>query len=529
MRHLILDSAVFILEAGSFDLGINLGEDILIGSGNEQCFGSEVILDTNIDDSLAETEFEWYKDGILLEDENSSTLVVTTDGEYSVDVWLSENCASNDSILVEFFLPEQVGDLPILNSCDNFEIDGNGIFNLDQQNDNIISQLTSTEFTITYYESEEDAINYINNIENQSAYSNIIPFSQQIFARIVPDSNPNCFSVGNFLIETISPPDIIVPTALEECDDDYDGIVSFFDLSEKTDEVLNGQTGIIVSYHETIEDAENNANSITDLYTNTTADNQTIHVRLEDNETGCAATTTLELIVNSIPEITTPPVLEVCDANYDGITTIDLSSLDDNILNGQTGITVTYYETQEDADNATNVLPTEYQNSNPNTQELIVRLEDDVTGCYSTTTQGIIVNVPGVIEVTDYELCDYTNPGDLTEVFDITTKDDEIINGQNVSLSYFTSFSDSQDNINALSTAALTNYSNTDSASETIFIRLEQNETGCLSFGSFNVTVNPLPNVIENTDLVQCDIDDVQDGISIYNLEEAAEKSCHRR
>ena len=133
------------------------------------------------------------------------------------------------------------------------------------------------------------------------------------------------------------------------------------------------------------------------------------------------------------------------------------------------------------------------------------------------------MNIPGVIEVTDYELCDYTNPGDLTEVFDITTKDDEIINGQNVSLSYFTSFSDSQDNINVLSTAALTNYSNTGSASETIYIRLEQNETGCLSFGSFNITVNPLPNVIENTDLVQCDIDDVQDGISIYNLEEAAE------
>ena len=60
------------------------------------------------------------------------------------------------------------------------------------------------------YESEEDAINNINNIENQSAYNNIVPFSQQIFARIVPDSNPNCFSIGNFLIETINPPDIIV-------------------------------------------------------------------------------------------------------------------------------------------------------------------------------------------------------------------------------------------------------------------------------------------------------------------------------
>ena len=517
-----LDSAVF-LEAGSFDLGINLGEDILVGSGNEECVGNNIILDTQIDETLEETIYNWYKDGAILDDENSSTLVVSETGTYSVDVIISENCTTSDEILVEFYIPEEVNNLPTLNSCDNFIVDGDGIFDLNEQNINIINQLTSDEFTITYYESEEDAISDLNAIDNPGSYENSVAFSQTIFTRIVPDSNPNCFSVGDFLIETISPPDIIVPTALEECDDDYDGIVSFFDLSEKTDEVLNGQTGIIVSYHETIEDAENNANSITDLYTNTTADSQTIHVRLEDNETGCAATTTLELIVNSIPEITTPPILEVCDANYDGITTIDLSSLDDTILNGQTGITVTYYETQEDADNATNVLPTEYQNSNPNTQELIVRLEDDVTGCYSTTTQGIIVNIPGVIEVTDYELCDYTNPGDLTEVFDITTKDDEIINGQNVSLSYFTSFSDSQDNINALSTAALTNYSNTDSASETIFIRLEQNETGCLSFGSFNVTVNPLPNVIENTDLVQCDIDDIQDGISIYNLEEAAE------
>jgi hypothetical protein len=254
-----------------------------------------------------------------LDDENSSTLVVSETGTYSVDVIISENCTTTDEILVEFYIPEEVENLPTLNSCDNFEIDGNGIFDLDQQNDNIISQLTSNEVTITYYESEEDAINNINNIENQSAYSNIVPFSQQIFARIVPDSNPTCFSISSFLIETINPPDIIVPTALEECDDDYDGIVSFFDLSEKTDEVLNGQTGIIVSYHETIEDAENNANSITDLYTNTTADNQTIHIRLEDDESGCAATTTLELIVNSIPEITTPPILEVCDANYDGI------------------------------------------------------------------------------------------------------------------------------------------------------------------------------------------------------------------
>ena len=123
----------------------------------------------------------------------------------------------------------------------------------------------------------------------------------------------------------------------------------------------------------------------------------------------------------------------------------------------------------------------------------------------------------------DYPLCDYTNPGDLIEVFDITSKDEEIINGQDVTLTYYNSLEDAQANVNALTVEALSSYSNDDSTSETIFIRLEQNATGCLSFGSFDIIVNPLPNVIENTDLVQCDIDDVQDGISIYNLEEAAE------
>ena len=517
-----LDSAVF-LEAGSFDLGVNLGDDILLGSGNEECIGNEIILDTQIDNSLENISFNWYFNGGIISDENSSTISISETGVYSTEVILSENCTATDEILIEFYIPEVVNSLPALISCDNFQIDGFGIFDLNEQDSNIINQLSSNEFIITYYESEENAIIDSEPIIESSSYQNINPFSQTIYSRIIPNSNPNCFSISTFQIETIIPPDVIIPTALEECDDNYDGIVSYFNLSQKTDEVLNGQTGVSVSYHESLDDAENNVNPITDLYTNTSPDFQIVHVRLEDIETSCIATTTLELIVNPIPDIITPPIFEACDSNYDGITTFNLSSLDEIILNGQTGITVSYYETQEDAENAINVLPAEYQNSNPNTQELIVRLENDITGCYSTTTQGLIVNIPAVIEVADYEQCDYTNPGDLTEVFDITTKDDEIINGQNASVSYFTSFSDSQNNINALSNAALTNYSNTTSASEIIYIRLEQNETGCLAFGSFNVTVNPLPNVIENTDLVQCDIDNIQDGISIYNLEEAAE------
>ncbi len=321
-------------------------------------------------------------------------------------------------------------------------------------------------------------------------------------------------------------PEVIIPDPLQECDDDYDGFVSFFDLSQKTEEILNDQEGVTVSYHETLEQAENNLSSIDGLYTNIEEDGQIIYVRLEDDETGCISTTTLELIVNPIPEIIPPTILEVCDANYDGVTTIDLTLLDDDILNDQEGINITYHLLPEDANTGENTIvnPEAYQNlTSPFTQELNVRLENETTGCYSTTTQGIIVNIPATINVSDYEQCDYIDSGDLQEIFDITTKDDEIINGQNVTLSYFTLFEDSQNNINALSNEELIAYENTAAASETIYIRLEHNITGCLSYGNFNITVNPLPVVDLTTDLVQCDIDDIQDGKTTFNLEEAAE------
>ena len=66
-------------------------------------------------------------------------------------------------------------------------------------------------------------------------------------------------------------------------------------------------------------------NPIVDLYTNTTADSQNIIVRLEDDITFCFATTTLELVVNPIPEVITPPIIEVCDDDYDGISTFEFN------------------------------------------------------------------------------------------------------------------------------------------------------------------------------------------------------------
>ena len=57
-----------------------------------------------------------------------------------------------------------------------------------------------------------------------------------------------------------------------------------------------------------------------------------------------------------------PAYRGINDDDYDGIGSYDLSTLDET-LDGQTGVSISYYESQEDADNATNVLDVNYQNT----------------------------------------------------------------------------------------------------------------------------------------------------------------------
>ncbi len=101
------DIAVFI-EAGSFDFGaIDLGEDILLGSGDAQCEGTIITLDSGVTDPDA--TFEWFKDGVLIPGENSSTLDVSTTGVYTVEVTFgAAECVGSDDILVEFFANPEV-------------------------------------------------------------------------------------------------------------------------------------------------------------------------------------------------------------------------------------------------------------------------------------------------------------------------------------------------------------------------------------------------------------------------------------
>ena len=60
--------------------------------------------------------------------------------------------------------------------------------------------------------------------------------------------------------------------------------------------------------------------------------------------------TEFDLIVDPIPLTTVLTPLEECDDDSDGLTEFTLTDKDTEALNGQTGLSVSYYLTQSDAE-----------------------------------------------------------------------------------------------------------------------------------------------------------------------------------
>ncbi|WP_452222546.1 hypothetical protein, partial [Lacinutrix chionoecetis] len=105
---------------------------------------------------------------------------------------------------------------------------------------------------------------------------------------------------------------------------------------------------------------------------------ETIWVRVEDNATGCYKTVALELIVNPLPVLVQPDPLELCDINNPGdeVEEFNLEDANTQILNGQTGITLTYFTTQAGADtNDANVQIFSPYTNVVNPQTIYVRAE----------------------------------------------------------------------------------------------------------------------------------------------------------
>ncbi len=272
------------------------------------------------------------------------------------------------------------------------------------------------------------------------------------------------------------------PNDLVVCDDNNDGF-SEFDLCSQDAFILDGQTGLTISYHDNLPDSETGNAPLPCIYTNT-GNPQTIYVRIEDDSTGCFKISTFDLIVNPLPVANQPPNLEVCDDDGDGFNEFDICAQDAIVINGQTGVTVTYHGSQADADGGVSALACLHTNSTAGGQDIFVRVEDDATGCFSTTFFELIVNpLPNTNQPSDLMECDPDEDG--VAEFNLGAQTDVIVDDQNnVSVTYHDSQVDAEGGVDALPNI----YENT-SDPQTIYVRVEDTETGCYTIVTFMISI----------------------------------------
>ena len=366
---------------------------------------------------------------------------------------------------------------------------------------------TPADFALTYHTTQGDADSGNNPIVNTANYTNVTN-PQIIYIRLVSNTN-GCVTTGVFNISVEFPPvlDPMYDNELTQCDDldaNYmeanDGITSF-DLTVEDIEIT-GPTNVswIVTYYETLADAQADTNAIPDptAYTNTMTGPQTVYVRVTDNDTGCFSFTTVTIRVLPNPSPSPDPAdLELCDAMdivgpNDLLEVFDLTQNEAFIINGEVGVTASYYITQEDAVMGNNAIadPTMHTNEAPaapgvavTPQTIYVRLTNGTdptglagTGCYSLVSFDVIVNpLPVVTAVADYVICELMT--DDVADFDLETMTAAILNGQDPAIftvTYHETQMDADIAMNALSSP----YTNT-SDPQTIFVNITNTVTGC--------------------------------------------------
>ncbi|MDP3312487.1 T9SS type B sorting domain-containing protein [Lutibacter sp.] len=237
----------------------------------------------------------------------------------------------------------------------------------------------------------------------------------------------------------------------------------------------------------------------------------------------------VKIEVYNPPTITRPADILECDTDTDGFLTINLNSLrDSQVLNTQSfsEFEVRYFKNQSDATTNTNAIGPNYTNIIPfGNTTLVARIQNiQNPSCFKTETFRFQVfekpNPPATI--TNISVCDSNATGtdiDGFEIFNIATKQSEILNGQNPTNFTIKYFSDAglTVRINNPST-----YKNDQPSSQTIYVEITNNlKPDCEIVRNFSINVMPLPVIVSNYTMKQCDEDGVVDGFTNFNLNEA--------
>ena len=286
-----VDSAVF-LEAGSFSLGYDLGEDRTVANGNPVCIGDSIPLDVTVE---GVQDYRWYNDGSEITAwAGNPRIDLIESGQYRVDLIFSENCVSEGTLKAEFITAPEIEVMPEdLTACD---IDGDGteIFDLSVNGARMLGAQDPDIYAVTYFTSLADAEAFVNPVENTDNYTG--DTTETIYARL--SSGQSCSKIAPFQIKVQG---LDFETSLKT---DYvlclNAEGTILDPLPALDTALSPSQYTFEWYSESIAPENRIAGATGPLFTASTAG--TYHVVLVNLEYGCEFSITTTVSISQQPE-----------------------------------------------------------------------------------------------------------------------------------------------------------------------------------------------------------------------------------
>ncbi len=199
-----------------------------------------------------------------------------------------------------------------------------------------------------------------------------------------------------------------------------------------------------------------------------------------------------------------------CDPSGNGIAPFDLTQDESLIIAGQ-NVSVAYFDNISDAQLGVNNIQAP-SNYNGTTSTVFIKLTDIATECFSIFDIDLLVfqNIT-LPALSDIYLCDDNNDG--VEVFDFS-QNSVLVNhlATNFDVSYYLSEAEA----NLGQSPLVLPYSNT-VASQVVWMRFVNVDTGCFGINSFEIEVFKIPIATQINNWITCDNED-NDGFYSFDL-----------
>jgi gliding motility-associated-like protein len=488
------DSAVFI-EAGGFGSSIDLGPD-------QSICGNDLTLDATIEDATA--VYSWYLNGTQILGENNSILEVSQSGIYDVEISItspSGSCVMTDSVNIEIIPFQNADPIADLVICDNAPSDG--LYDFDfpfLKDDEIFSNLPSTNYNLSYHLSEEDAENNDNPIIGIYQNTETVEI---IYVRI-ESLDGSCLQLGKFNIIIKAAPNTRIIDPIIICEELYIPSFTSVDFEFYDFWVANFEFNRTVTFHYTEEEAEIGENAIPSPYPYP-QQTEVLYARVVDDFNGCHSVVPFTLEFNQSPFIGVDRyIINKCtpiDENYDEVAEIfNLNDAVNEITDWIAEPRVNFFPSAEDAINQTNAIlfvgDPILSLTNP---QLTIYMSVAEQGGYCTSIvplelhKNVTNNVIGENRVV--KRCDDLSNDGVFD-FNLTNVTEELIGGYaDLTLTYYQTQEDQQNDTNALDPNAIitVNTQNTE-----LFLKVKyKNE--CEDFASVTLQLNELPTLEPRT------------------------------